>query len=125
MPYRRLVVQGSFFGKGFVELCRIHGVDVQCTGIEANSSLNRGARYHQPLRLAYRRLRLEHSAADKRLILVLTVKAMNNTLGSNGVVPSTLVFGEHPPVFIRYENHNKRSTLDDHAKIAFKPLKEM
>ena len=50
---------------------------------------------------------------------------MNETPGPNGVVPSTLVFGEHPPVFTRSENPKRRPTLDERAKIAFKARNEM
>lgn len=55
----------------------------------------------------------------------LTVKAMNDTLGLHGVVPSTLVFDEQPPMFTSSELNNKRSTLNYRAKLAFEASKEM
>ena len=125
LPHRILVNQGSSFGDGFAELCHIGGIDVERTGIEAHSSLKLGERYHQPPRTVYRKLRSDNPAADKHLTLALTVKAVNDTLRPNGVVPSTLVFGEHPPVFTRSENQKRRPTLDERAKIAFEARNEM
>lgn len=125
MTHRILVDQGSFFGEEFAELCGIGSVEVRRKEIEAHSSLNLGERYYQPLLTVYCELRSEHPAADKHLTLALTVKVMNDTLGLNGVVPSTLIFGEHPPVFTCFQNRYKLSTLDNRAKIAFEARKKM
>lgn len=125
MPHRILVDQGSAFGDPFMHLARISGVEVQRTGIEAHSSLNLGERYHEPLRTTYRKLMIAHPGADKHLTLALCVKAMNDTLGPNGVVPSSLVFGEHPQVFTRSETPPPRATLDERAKIATEARQEM
>lgn len=111
IPHRILVDQGSSFGEPFANLCNIGGVEVERTGIEAHASLNIGERYHQPLRTVFRKLKIEHPTADKHLTLALCVKAMNDTLGPNGVVPSTLVFGEVPPVFTRSETPKNRPTV--------------
>lgn len=46
MPHRTLVDQGSAFGEPFSNLCRIGGVELQLTEIEAYYSLNLGERYH-------------------------------------------------------------------------------
>lgn len=125
MPHRILVDQGSGFGEAFAQLCLKGGVEVQRNGIEAYASLNIGEQYHQPLRTVYRKLRSVHTGADKHLTLEMTVKAMNDTLGPNGVVTSIIVFGEHPSVFTRSETPKKGSTLDEDAKIAFEARKEM
>lgn len=53
MPHCILVDQGSSFGEGFSGHCRIGGVEVQRTEIEAHSSLNLCERYLQPLRTVY------------------------------------------------------------------------
>lgn len=68
---------------------------------------------------------MENLAADNHLILALTVKAMNDTLDPNDVVPLTIVFCEHLPVFTRSENYNKRSTRDDRVRIALEPSKKI
>lgn len=125
IPHRILVDQGSAFGEPFANLCRVGGVEVQRTGIEAHSSLNLGERYHEPLRTIYRKLMASHPRAEKHLTLAMCVKAMNDTLGPNGVVPSALVFGEHPQVFTRSETTPPRATLDERSKLAFEARQEM
>lgn len=125
MPHRILVDQGSAFGEPFANLCRVGGVEVQRTGVEAHSSLNIGERYHEPLRKTFRKLMSAYPKADKHLTLSLSVKAMNDTLGPAGVVPSALVFGEYPPVFTRSENPPSRPNLEERAKIASDARKEM
>lgn len=50
---------------------------------------------------------------------------MSYTLGLDGVVLLTLELEKHPPGFKRSENHKKRSTLDDRAKIGFEGRNEM
>lgn len=50
---------------------------------------------------------------------------MNDTLGPNSAVPSTLVFGEHPPVFTQPLTSKIPSKLEGRAKIAFNARKEM
>lgn len=66
------------------------------TGVEAHSSLNIGERLHQTLRQAFRKLRLDHPKIGIRLLLSVAVKALNDTIGPDGVVPSALLFGEYP-----------------------------
>lgn len=109
----------------FANLCHVSGIELQRTGIKAHSSLNLGENYHHPLCIIYRKLRTEHPSSNKHLNLELTIKAINNTLGPDGVVSSTLVFGEHPPVSTRSEVPQMRPTLDERSKITLKTLQEM
>ena len=55
-----------------------------------------GERYHVPLRNTYLKLHQEHPDVHADIILVIGTKAINDTLGSEGVVTSVLVFGEFP-----------------------------
>eukprot|EP00171_Calliarthron_tuberculosum_P022911 IDg22911t1 len=90
MPNRMLVDQGSAFGKSdaFISIATRSNVQVETTGIEAHNSLGLGERYHQPLRNTFRKLRIEYPTAPKELLLKLSVKSMNDTLGPEGLVPS-------------------------------------
>lgn len=115
-----MVDQGISFGQLFANLAHIEGVELQRTGLEAHLSLNIGGRYHQPLRITFRKLMLDSPGADKHLTLTPTFKAMNDTLGPERLVPSTLVFGEHPPVCTRSETSSECPTIDERALIAFK-----
>ena len=125
LPHRILTDQGSNFGDAFVEIGRAHNVEVQRTGVEAHSSLGLGERYHGPLRNTYRKLRISYPNADKALTLAMAVKAMNDTLGPEGIVPSALVFGEYPQVFTESEDPLPRATLDERAKMAEEARAEM
>lgn len=125
LPHRILTDQGASFGEPFAHLCRVGGLKLERTGIEEHSSLNLGERYHQPLRNIFLNLMIDHPKTNKHLTLALSVKEMNDTLGPNGVVPSSLVFGEHPRVFTKSETMTKRPTLYERAHIAIEARQEM
>ena len=69
------------------------------------------------------KLRDEHPLVDRNLILALAVKAINDTLGSEGVVPSALVFGEFPSLRSYMGASIPRDTLAERAIIAQKGAK--
>ncbi len=96
LPDNIAVDEGSQFRKIFAELSVIHGVNVEQSGVESHNSLGIGERYHKPLRDTYRKLKLDYPSMQRQLLLALSVKAMNDTLGPEGTVPSALVFGEFP-----------------------------
>ncbi len=81
----------SKIGEQFVDLAAVANVTVGSRGIEGHSILGIGERYHQPLRQTIWKIKLE---LDRKLILNLSVKATNDTLGPGGVLPSALVSGE-------------------------------
>ena len=125
LPNRILVDQGSNLGDLFINLGEISNVEVQRTGIEAHSSLGLGERYHHPLRHTYRKILCENPKVEPRQALAASVKAMNDTLGPEGLVPSALVFGEYPKAYTRSETPPPRSTLVERASIAKSARKEM
>lgn len=98
IPNKILVDQGSSFGEAFVVSGRLCNVNVSHTGIESHNSLGIGERYHQPLRTTYRKISIAHPHIPKELRLAISVKAMNDTLGPEGLVPLALLFGEFPQI---------------------------
>lgn len=96
LPNRIIVDQGSHFGPSFVHMAHLRGLNVEHKCIESHNSLGVGERYHQPLRKTYRKIFAAHPKADPTLALAVSVKALNDTLGPEGYVPSALVFGEFP-----------------------------
>ena len=74
------------------------GVAVQVVPVESSNSMGVGERYHDPLRRIYRKIEMEHPRHPKEIILALANKAMNDTMGPEGLVPSLLVFGVIPRV---------------------------
>lgn len=83
-----LVGQGSYFGNAFAQMGELSNVKAQRTGTEADSSLGLGENYHQPLRKTYKKTMTEYPQTEPRISLAALVKAMNDTLGPKGLVPS-------------------------------------
>ena len=125
LPNRMLVDQGSAFGPLFISIGAMSNIEVQRTGIEAHSSLGVCERYHQPLRQTYRKIMAAHPASDPKLVLALSVRAMNDTLGPEGLVPTALVFGEYPPVHTKSETPSSRALLASRAEVANTARQEM
>jgi len=96
LPHCIRVDEGTQFRKIFAELSALHDVEIKKSGIQSHNSLGVGERYHKPLRDTYRKLKLDHPSMQRQVLLAVAVKAMNDTLGPEGVVPSALVFGEFP-----------------------------
>lgn len=125
LPNRILTDQGSQFGEKFIDLDRLANVEFNRTGIEAHASLGLGERYHEPLRTTFRKIKISRPDVDKDLALACSVKAMNDTLGPEGLVPSALVFGEFPQIGARSEIRSDRSTVKNRAAIADLARKNM
>lgn len=53
-------------------------------------------RYHLPLRRAFDIITKEIPSLDKTTRLQMAVKAVNDTVGPDGLVPTLLVFGAFP-----------------------------
>ena len=125
LPNRALLDQGSQFGQLFIDIAKIHDIKVENTGIEAHSSLGLGERYHQPLHQTFRKIMADHKKTDRDLALALSVKAMNDTLGPEGLVPSALVFGEFPKLRTKGSKPTPRATLLSRKAVAETARKEM
>ena len=125
LPNKIRVDQGTAFGASFISLTKASDVDVVRTGIESHSSMGIGERYHAPLRNTFRKLKLEYPRVKPSLLLSMSVFAMNNTLGPEGVVPSVLVFGEFPSLRTLHEAPIPKVALVDRSRIANAARKEM
>ena len=96
-PNKIKVDQGSVFtSKKWEELSSSHGIEVQLSGIESHNSIGVGERYHGPLRKIFSILRHDNPREDPEIILRYAVKGINDTMGENGIVPTTLVSGCSP-----------------------------
>lgn len=88
------VDQGSAFTSvKWTRLCDKVGVTVQESGIEHHNALGSGERYHDPLRRIFIKIRHESPSVKPKLDLRIALKAMNDTMGPEGLVPTLLVFG--------------------------------
>ena len=96
LPNTLVFGDGSQCRDTFVETCEIHDVDWQRSGTQHHSALGIGERNHEPIRHTFRKLRIDRPKLKNEFILSLAVKACNDTLGTEGVVPSALLFREFP-----------------------------
>jgi hypothetical protein len=55
-------------------------------------------RYYTPLRQAFEIITKELPYAPKQFVLQMAIKAVNNTAGPNGLVPTLLVFSTYPQI---------------------------
>jgi hypothetical protein len=68
--------------------------------VEAYNSISKVERYYAPLRRLYEifKSELQGEKLNKETILQIAVKAVNNTTGLNGLVPTLLVFKAYPRI---------------------------
>ena len=64
--------------------------------VEAHNSIGLIERYHVPLRRAYNILLKELPDLPKEERLQIVIKAVNDTAGPNGIVPTLLFFRAFP-----------------------------
>jgi len=55
-------------------------------------------RYHGPLRRAYRIISVELPDITKEMALQMAFKAINDSVGPDGLIPTLLVFGAYPRI---------------------------
>jgi hypothetical protein len=72
------------------------GITLRISGVESHNSLGIWERYHGPLRRVYQKIEHEFPHVGPALLLRIAVKAINDAMGTNGLVPSLLVFGAVP-----------------------------
>ncbi|KAI0995095.1 hypothetical protein K3495_g13086 [Podosphaera aphanis] len=68
--------------------------------VESHNPIGKVERYHTPLRRAYEIIRdeLKGKKISKEFILQIAQKAVNDTAGPDGIVPTLLVFGAYPRI---------------------------
>ena len=76
--------------------CEQQGISLSISGVETHNSIGAGESFHRHLRRVYNCIRRAHPSVYKEHVLRLSVKAVNDTVGPNGLVPSELVFGVRP-----------------------------
>jgi hypothetical protein len=81
----------------FKQLASSMSIKVKKVPVEAHNSVGLVERYHALLRRAYKILKeeLKDEHIDKEMILQMAVKAVNDSAGPDGIVPTLLVFGSY------------------------------
>lgn len=88
----------NFVSREFRQLASSMGTTTRSVPVEAHWSIGIVERYHAILRRAYKVIMddLHEEGITKDLGLQMAVKAINDTAGPNGLVPTLLVFGAYP-----------------------------
>jgi transposase InsO family protein len=89
--------RGAQFTSSDFELAlSYHGVKQQYTAVKSHHSLGANERAYAVLRGAYLKTRHDHPKLSQQLALACSQKAINETIGTAGIVPTLLVYGSMP-----------------------------
>jgi hypothetical protein len=92
----------NFASHEFQQYSASMAIKTKSVPVEAHQSMGIVERYHAPLRRAYQIITEEMKENDngkgitKDMILQMAIKAINDTAGPDGIVPTLLVFGTYP-----------------------------
>ncbi|KAF8854919.1 hypothetical protein BDZ45DRAFT_758082 [Acephala macrosclerotiorum] len=88
----------NFSSTEFRQHAKSMAIEIKEVPVEAHNSVEKVERYHAPLRRAYEIIRdeLVREQIDKDIVLQMAVKAVNDSAGPDGLVPTLLVFGAYP-----------------------------
>ncbi|KAI0398644.1 hypothetical protein F4802DRAFT_611456 [Xylaria palmicola] len=111
----------NFASDEFRNHAKIMGVRCREMPVEAHWAIGKIERAHGPLKRTYDILREEIDVrTNNESILQMAVKALNDTAGPNGLVPTLLVFGAYPRI---NENSPPSPTLVRRAAAIQKAMK--
>jgi Reverse transcriptase (RNA-dependent DNA polymerase) len=85
----------NFISKEFRQNARTMAISTKAVPVEAHWSIGLVERAHAILRRAYQIIQ-EECSAPKDVALQMAVKAVNDTAGPGGLIPTLLVFGAYP-----------------------------
>ncbi|KAK1990748.1 hypothetical protein LX36DRAFT_685881 [Colletotrichum falcatum] len=108
----------NFHAAEFKRAARSLSIEVKEVPIEAHHSIGRVERYYATLRRAYDIIRAE-TGAEPDVTLQLAVKAINDTAGLDGLVPTLLVFGAYPRIT---DNSPLSATITQRAETVKKAM---
>ncbi|KAI0991600.1 hypothetical protein K3495_g16587, partial [Podosphaera aphanis] len=82
----------------FRQSAKSMGTQVHEIPVEAHHSIGKVERYHIPLRRAYEIIcaELKGQGVPKEVKLQMALKALNDSVGPHGLVPTLLVYGAYP-----------------------------
>jgi hypothetical protein len=73
-----------------------HVVKQQYAAVESRHSLGANERAHAVLRRVYLKTRLDNPNISQQLAIAYSQKAINKTIGTDGIIPTLLVYGSMP-----------------------------
>ena len=125
-PDQILTDQGKVFKSEYWKsACANARIDLRHSGTKSHNSLGKGETYHAFLRRIYNKAKSEHPDVADDLVLSMSVKAMNDTAGPQGLVPTLLVFGVLPRIIEKLHDlpdQRERFRIMDTAKKEFQDI---
>ena len=106
----------SFMSKEFKHYAKEQGVTTKDVPVEAHNSVGIVERYHGPVRRAYKIISEELPDLGEDSALQMAFKAINDSAGPDGLVPTLLVFGAYP----RMSEHDAPSPTVRQRSLALK-----
>ena len=84
----------NFISIEFKQLVNLMAIEIKKVLVEAYNSVGLVKRYYTPLRCVYEIIQneLKGEYINKEMILQMAVKAVNNLVGLNRIIPTLLVF---------------------------------
>jgi hypothetical protein len=86
----------NFVSKEFHQYASTLGITLKAVPVEAHNSVGIVERYHGHIRRAYHIITAEIPDISKEMALQMTFKAINDSAGPDGLVPTLLVYGAYP-----------------------------
>lgn len=116
----RIDGEPSFIASSFKYAAEACGVVIQASYFEGHDAIGFGGRYHAPLTRVYLAVRLYDASLPPEMSLRPTLKAINDTMVPNGLVPISLVYGRHP----LFSGHEKYPTQTERTSTVASAIAE-
>ena len=82
-----------FTTKKWEKIASYNGIEIHLPGLESRNSIGVGERYHGPLQKILKTDRAENITADPEIVWRDVIKGINDTMGADVLLPTTLVHG--------------------------------
>ncbi|KAI1003495.1 hypothetical protein K3495_g4719, partial [Podosphaera aphanis] len=112
----------NFVSTEFEQFAINVGSTTNAVPVEAHNSIGIVERYHGPLRRIYNIITAEIPGIDRHMALQMSFKALNDSVGPDGLVPTLLVFGAYPRMA---KLDAPLPTITQRAKALEKAMKEL
>ena len=112
----------QFTSKEFAQYIKTIDIKVKIIPVEAHNSIGIIEHYYSPIRHIYFIIMTEIQDINKDMTLQMAFKAINDTAGPDGLVPTLLVYGTLPRM-VEYDTLS--STIVQHSAALKKAMTEI
>jgi len=86
----------NFISREFKQYAVNIGTTIKSIPVRAHNLISMVKRYHGPLQRIYHIITSKIPGINKDIALQMAFKAINNSIGPDGLIPTLLVFGAYP-----------------------------